>query len=112
METLYPDDADGDALRRVEAGGADMTRPMRIEFTIEVSDLALAKSIAELVSSHGYEPDIIVSDEDGSLSVCCAKMMLATYDGVVSGQAELTRLCKPFGVICDSWGTFGNGGNQ
>ena len=112
MDSHYPDDADGDALRRVEAGGADMTRTMRVEFSLDVPDMAAARSIAELVASHGYEPDIFVNDQDGSVSVYCAKEMLATYDCVVGGQAELNRLCKSLGGVCDGWGTFGNGGNQ
>jgi len=89
-----------------------MTRPMRIEFSVDAPDLAAARTVAEVASAHGYEPDISVSDEDGSVSVYCARTMLATYDGVMACQAELSVLCQPFGAACDGWGTFGNSGNQ
>jgi regulator of RNase E activity RraB len=85
---------------------------MMIEFSVDVPNVSTARSIAELVSAHGYEPRIFVCDEDGSVSVYCAKMMMATYDGVVAGQAEVNCLCEPFGGECDGWGTFGNLGNQ
>jgi hypothetical protein len=32
----YPDDADGDALRRVAADGSDMSKPMEVDFMLSV----------------------------------------------------------------------------
>jgi hypothetical protein len=45
-----------------------------------------------------------------SWSVYCGKTMLATYEGVVSVQAQLNELGRPHCGNCDGWGTFGNGG--
>lgn len=39
MADLDPDDADGDALRTVADAGADMSRPMVIEFSVASSKL-------------------------------------------------------------------------
>jgi regulator of RNase E activity RraB len=108
MRSPYPDDADGDALQRVADGGSDMSKPMSIEFALVTSDMAKARAIAEVASAQGYRTDINIDDETGGVAVYCARTMLATYEGVVSGQAELTRLCEPFGVVCESWGTYGN----
>lgn len=108
MAIHYPDDADGDALRKVATAGADMSQPMVIEFSIEVPDPESARRIAERVSEHGFDPTIHTSDDDNAVSVYCAKTMLATYDGVVAEQARLTELSAPFGGSCDGWGTFGN----
>jgi regulator of RNase E activity RraB len=105
--TEYPDDADGDALRRVAGDGADMSRPMVIEFTVDAPDETAASVVAERVSARGYIPSIY-RDEDGSITVCCAKRMLATYRGVVDAQAEINALCTPLGANCDGWGTWGN----
>jgi len=41
-------------------------------------------------------------------SLRCGKSMLATYDGVLSVQAQLNKLLVPLGGNCDGWGTFGN----
>ena len=43
MATDYPNDADGDVLRRVAAGGADMSKPMDIDFFIVASDEAIPR---------------------------------------------------------------------
>jgi regulator of RNase E activity RraB len=106
----YPDDNDGDALRKVAEAGADMSSPMVIEFSIEAADERSARNIAELVDAQGFDPSISDNEGRGSWSVYCAKSMLATYDGVVAVQAELTALVAAHGGHCDGWGTFGNGG--
>jgi len=108
MTSEYPDDADGDALRKVAESGADMSRPMVIDFSIDAPEVQTARRIAERVSEHGYDPSMHVSEEDGAVSVYCAKTMLATYEGVIAEQARLNELCESLGGTCDGWGTFGN----
>jgi hypothetical protein len=108
MTTDYPDDDDGNVLRAVAGAGADMSKPMRIEFTMAVPDVEVARSLAERIAALGYDPDIFVSDEDESVSIYAARTMLATYEGVVSAQAELNALCRPVGAECDGWLTAGN----
>ena len=109
---MYPDDADGDALRRVADAGADMSQPMVIEFSVDVPNEHAARRVAEVVAARGFEPSIFHSDEDHSWSVYCAKEMLATYEGVIEVQSELNKLLQPYGGDCDGWGTFGNTQND
>lgn len=35
---IYPNDANGDALRRMEAQGDDLTRPRNVDFTVAFAD--------------------------------------------------------------------------
>jgi hypothetical protein len=104
----YPDDADGDALRNVAESGADMSRPMVIDFSVEVPDERSARRVAEVAAPAGFDPSLFHDDESDSWSVYCAKEMLATYETVVGAQADLNRLVQPHGGHCDGWGTFGN----
>lgn len=108
MSSPYPSDADGDALRNVAESGADMSRPMVIDFSVEVPDERTARRVAEVVAAHGFDPSISEDDDSGSWSVSCSKSMLATYEGVVAVQVELNELLSPHGGICDGWGSFGN----
>jgi hypothetical protein len=103
MGEVYPDDDDGDALRLVASGGADMSRPMTIEFTIAIPSIDSARPLAERIAAMGYVPHLFVDDEDGSVSLYCARSMLATYEGVVAAQSELNVLCEPVGANCDGW---------
>ena len=108
MKPPYPDDADGDALRKVAESGADMSRPMVIEFSVDVPDERAARRVAEVVAPAGFDPSIFHHDETDSWSIYCAKEMLATYDAVIDVQSELNRLLRPHDGRCDGWGTYGN----
>jgi hypothetical protein len=104
----YPNDADGDSLRRVRDSGSDMSRPMTIDFSVNVPDEGTARAVADAVSMHGFDPSISDNEGRGAWSVYCAKTMLATYDSVLAAQAQLNELVKSHGGICDGWQTFGN----
>jgi regulator of RNase E activity RraB len=104
----YPQDDDGDALRRVAACGNDMSKSMDIDFQIAVENEAAAKKVAEAASAIGYRVGISFDEEDEAWTVDCTKLMLATYDSVMSAQKELDALAEPMGGFCDGWGTFGN----
>lgn len=103
----FPDDADGDALRRIAEAGADMSRPMRVEFQVDASSRCDAEAIERLATARGYDAHTF-EDDDGSLCVILAVLMVANYEGVVSRQAEITDFVRSFGTHCDSWGTWGN----
>jgi hypothetical protein len=92
----------------VADGGADMSRPMVIDFSVEVPDQPVAHRVAELIASLGFDPDVLFDEDRKSWSVYCRKSMLATYDGVVSVQTQLNELLGPLGANCDGWGTLGN----
>jgi Regulator of ribonuclease activity B len=108
MEPPYPDDDDGEVLRRVAAEGADMSRPMTIDYTIYAADIQSARALAERIAAIGYTPRLYVDDVDGSVSLYCARHMVATYDAVIACQEELNELCHSVGATCDGWLTAGN----
>ena len=108
VEPDFPNDADGDALRRVAADGNDLTKPMAFDLTVVVPDEASATSVADAAGLAGYETTIDL-DEETDESICvCTKLMLATYDNVIRAQEELQELVAPYGGEVDGWGTFGN----
>jgi hypothetical protein len=78
MDMSYPDDADGDALQKVVDAGADMSRPMTIDFSVAAPSEAVAKRAFELAGSLGYVPSLSRDSEGGGWSVYCARLMLAT----------------------------------
>jgi hypothetical protein len=108
MSNSYPRDSDGDALRNVVESGADLSRPMVIDFSVKVRDEPTARRVAGVVAANGYDPSISEDDGGRSWSIYCSKSMLATYEGIVAVKAELNELVKPHGGSCDGWATFGN----
>jgi hypothetical protein len=104
----YPNDSDGDSLRRVRDDGSDMSLPMTIDFSVNVANESAARAVADLVAEHGFDPSISDNDGRGSWSVYCSRTMLATYESVVAVRAQLNELTKSHGGICDGWASFGN----
>jgi hypothetical protein len=104
----YPNDADGDALRRVAHDGNDMTRPMAIDFAVAVPDEVSGLAVAKVVREHGYQPSVSRDHESGGWTCYCTRSMVPTHAALIEAQAELDRLAKPVGGGSDGWGTRGN----
>ena len=112
MADDFPNDSDGDALRRIVSDGSDLSRPMFIDFQVAVPDEPAAKALAVAARKLGYRVRIYDSPECTLPWTCqCSTRMLATYEGVIAIQNELAAISQPFGGIPDGWGTFGNGPN-
>jgi hypothetical protein len=108
MSETYPDDADGDALRRVASTGADMSRPMEIDFVVAVPGREAGEAVAQIAARSGYRTELVHDEEDDAWDCHCNKKVLPTYEEVIAAQRELDELCQPFGGYVDGWGTFGS----
>jgi hypothetical protein len=108
MNEDYPGDADGDALRRVAALGADMSRAMEIEFFVAVRDHEAGEAVARLAALAGYRPELVHDEEDDAWDCYCRKTMLPTHEGITAAQRELDELSRPLGGYSDGWGTAGD----
>ncbi len=107
-EIEYPNDDDGDALRRV-AKLADMSKPMLLDFHILARSEAAAEACLRAVIAAGYAASKFGSDDDPDYwTVECKIEMIATYDDVVRVQQALDAIVAPHGGRSDGWGTFGN----
>ena len=109
MKYDFPDNADGDALRRFVDDGSDLAKPMSIDFQVAVPDEDSAKGLADVVYKLGYRVRIYASPECSLPWTCeCSARMLASYESVVAIQKELAELSMPFRGKPDGWGSFGN----
>jgi len=105
----FPNDADGDALRRFIEQGSDLTKPMHIDFQVAVPDEMAANGLAEVALRLGYSVSVYASPECSLPWTCeCSTRMVATYDAVMAIQRELAELASPFGGRPDGWGSLGN----
>src|SRR6516225_6211293 len=108
MADSFPNDADGDALRRVANMGSDLSKPMFINFQVAVPDEASAEALAAVARKLGYRVTVYDSlESDGPECdspecdlpwTCeCSTRMLATYEGVIAIQKELAEISEQFG---------------
>ena len=108
MSESLPNDADGDALRRLIAHGSNLTQPMLIDFAVAVPDANIGYLVAEKVAEIGFKPEISHNDETDHWSCYCSKLMLPKYDDIIAIQNQLDALSRPIGGKSDGWGSFGN----
>ena len=110
MSHNYPQDADGDSLRRIAGNGSDMSMPMYVDFQVAMPDEKSAKLLADAAWKLGYRVKVYDSPECSlPWTTECSCRILATYEGVIAIQHELSELSRPHGGHPDGWGTFGNG---
>jgi len=103
-----PNDSDGNALRQLVLDGSDLSKPLSVDFAVDVPDGDTARTVATAVSPLGFQPDCYYDAESNSWSCYCTKTIIPTYDLVVAIQRQLDDVSRPFGGKSDGWGSFGN----
>jgi len=98
----WPDDADGDALRRLEASGLDFSTPHHIDFNVDFERSPPPEAISALAARYGEV--LLEGDDEGQPYLLFRVHAPPTYELVIRVQAEVSDLMEPFGGICDSWG--------
>jgi Protein of unknown function (DUF1260). len=100
----WPDDADGDVFRSLEADGCDFSKEYTVDFFVDFEEWPpSAEALAALQGEYG---NIAVKDDDEEELPCliCKIDGLLTYEFVTGTQAKITDLVKPFGGYCMDWG--------
>lgn len=104
----YPNDSDGNALRRVAEEGSDMSQPMTVDFNVLVPDERAGQEVAAAAEANGFRPSLERDEESGYWTCYCSKEMIATYEAVIEAQRILSQVSGAFGGQVDGWGTYGN----
>lgn len=102
----FPDDANGDVLRRMEAAGDDLTRPRDIEFTVAFPDENTAKQFAAHVSTLGYPASVELTEtvDDLPWDVVVVKHGIPSHKEIGAFEEWLQEAADPFGGRNDGWG--------
>lgn len=106
----FPNDENGDVLRRMQENGDDLTQPRDINFT----SVFPSKSVAEVFADHfkrlGYRVSVEKTECVPELpwDVVVVKQMLPSHDGISEFEDTLEALALPFGGRNDGWGCLTN----
>ena len=106
----WPNDVDGDVLRRMGRGGFDFAKEHEIDFSVEFDRWPPPpEAITVLRSTYGnarvLDPEAD-PDTGERYEGCFAFKIraLVTYELVMKTQAEVTKSMIPFGGRCEAWG--------
>ena len=103
----FPDDADGDALRKVRDSGSNMAKPHVFDFHLCFSDEATARRVADLIPAPASIHEVSQED-DGRWTCFCRATLIPSYEAVIALDRRLETLCKQHGGDYEGWGTFGD----
>jgi len=102
MAADWPNDADGDVLRNLQKKSFDFGRAVKVDFFVDFFDWPPCETA--IASIKRAKPDACIKLYSEDQYILIEIIHEVTYDFVVSVQAELTNICRPFGGVCESWG--------
>ena len=108
----HPNDDNGDALRRLEADGDDLSLARDIDFTVVFPDQFRAEEFAAHFRSAGYKSTVRNAQvkETHPWDVLVVKRMVPSHSGISEFEAELQEVADTLGGHNDGWGCFAETG--
>jgi hypothetical protein len=105
---LYPNDANGDALRRMEAQGDDLTKPRNIDFTVVFANASSAEQFAAHFRALGHQVSVELTktNQDFPWDVVVVHHMVPSHDGITNFENLLQSVAEGWGGHNDGWGCF------
>lgn len=102
----YPDDANGDALRRMDALGDDLTRSRNVEFTVVFPNENAATQFADHIRTLGYSASAALTEsvEGFPWDVVVVKRMIPSHEEIGAFEDSLKRAADRYGGHNDGWG--------
>lgn len=98
------------ALRNIADEGADLTRPLDMDFFVAAPDEEAARDIGNAVEElgEGFATVVEQDDDSGEWTCYCTIRIVPAFETVVAYEERLGEIAEPFGGFSDGFGTFGN----
>jgi hypothetical protein len=105
INATWPDDADGDVLRKLESVGFDFSQSYAVDFNVDFHSWPPADQAVNLLESmFGAVEQCDPEDADESGYLLFKVHGPLSYEIVTSVQRRATSAMAPFGGICETWG--------
>jgi hypothetical protein len=105
LDPVWPRDADGDVLRRLQADGFDFYLPHRIEFNIDFDAWPPSPELIELLRSQYSHLEVFEPDGQNNGYVQFVVDSRVSYELVMFVQSSVSVLATAYGGVCESWGS-------
>jgi hypothetical protein len=110
--TTLPDDATGNALRRLVDSGSDLARPMEMDFFVAVPSESSGHAVAAEARNHGFSASVEQDRETVDWTCYCTKAIVPSYAEVVRIEKLLGEIARPHRGHADGFGSYGNAGGE
>jgi hypothetical protein len=105
---IYPDDDNGDVLRRLEEQGDDLTRARNIDFSVVFAIESAAERFAEHFRAQGFTASVYFAEamKEFPWNVSVVKSMTPSHRGIGEFETYLQEVADTLGGHNDGWGCF------
>jgi Regulator of ribonuclease activity B len=100
----WPETADGDVFRRLEASGFDFSVAHVVDYNIDFDSWPPTEEAISLLTSAFGQVSVHTDQGETSGYVRFQEAGLLKYERVVTVQELATQVMAPFGGVCESWG--------
>ena len=105
----FPDDENGDVLRRMEASAFDFSRPHNVDFfaifrTKEIADVVAKQFVADHNAGERLVSIETRPSDKGGMELMIVKSMLVTYENVTNFENLLAQRVAQHDGYLDGWG--------
>jgi hypothetical protein len=101
----FPDDVDGDVLRRMALSGFDFEIKHDVDFVVEFYDWPISNLTTDRITKYFVRHEII-DHKNGTGEISGVINSLVTYEFVINIQKELSAIAESDNGICEVWGVF------
>jgi hypothetical protein len=104
---IFPDDDNGDVLRRMHANGVDLAKPCSIDFVVVFPDEKSAKQFADSFHASAYKTKTCLSEvtEELPWDVTVVKEMIPVHADIGNFEDQLQSRAEELGGRNDGWGS-------
>ena len=104
----FPDDENGDVLRRLQKNGDNLAKPRDVDFTVVFANEESAQEFAEHFIRHGYKVSVGNSNcvPDLPWDVVVTKHMVPSHNEITQTEETLQDIADGLGGRNDGWGCF------
>jgi hypothetical protein len=105
---IYPNDANGDALRRMETQGDDLTKLRNIDFAVAFADARSAEQFAEYFRALGHDVSVELTETDPDFrwDAVVVQHMVASHEEITNFEKALQSVADGWGGRNDGWSCF------
>ena len=106
MTDFFPNDENGQVLRRMQENGDDLTKVRTIEFVVVFPSKSAAEQFADHFRALGYRAQL---EQTGTVpelpwDAIVARNMIPSHSAISDFEAELGLFANPLGGRTDGWG--------
>ena len=100
----FPDDVDGDVLRRLEESGFDFQKSTTIDFNVDFDYWPPHPDAVSKLKEFAGAIEIYEPDGEYSGYILFNIHQILSYKLVIDTQENVTSLVAEYGGVCESWG--------